>query len=400
MYRFEDFVLDTDRHELRRAGSLVGVEPQVFSVLQYLLEHPDRVARKEDLLAAVWGTTFISDAALATRIKEARRALADDGRAQRLIRTVHRVGYRFVGTLRTDRGVETEAPTPSRSGQVRFCRSADGVSIAMATTGDGPPFVKAANWLTHLEYDEQSPVWRHLIRELSRDHTLVRYDERGCGLSDRELDDESFGLEAWVRDLETVVDGLNLERFPLLGISQGGAVAVAYAVAHPERVSHLVLHGAYARGRIYRGAGQEELNQALVALTSHGWGEADSAHAQVFAARLIPRGTPEQVRWLVDLQRISASRQNAVLFRRAFGQLNVEALLPRVVTPTLVLHSRRDQAPPFEEGRRLAAGIPGARLVPLDTDNHLVLEDEPAWPHMLAEIREFVGLEAGALATR
>jgi pimeloyl-ACP methyl ester carboxylesterase/DNA-binding winged helix-turn-helix (wHTH) protein len=390
IYRFEDFELDTERYELRHAGAPLRLEPQAFAVLAYLVEHADRVARKEDILAAVWGTTFVSDAALATRIKEARQALGDSGREQRLIRTVHGRGYRFAGALEEGRAREPE-PAASGGGRVRFCRSSDGVSIAFATTGSGPPFVKAANWLTHLEYDEQSPVWRHLIRELSRDFTLVRYDERGCGLSDRELDDDSFTLEAWVRDLETVVDALELERFPLLGISQGGAVAVAYAVAHPERVSHLILHGAYARGRNHRGQAHADLHRALVTLTAEGWGEPDSVHAQLFAARMIPRSAPEQLRWLIELQRVSASRQNAVLFRVAFGAMDVESLLPRVQAPTLVLHSRGDQTSPFEEGRRLAAGIPGARLVPLDSDNHLVLEDEPAWPHMLSAIREFVG---------
>jgi pimeloyl-ACP methyl ester carboxylesterase len=277
---------------------------------------------------------------------------------------------------------------------VRFCTAPDGVGIAFATTGGGPPFVKAANWLTHLEYDEQSPVWRHLLRALSRDFTLVRYDERGSGLSDRELEDDSFSLEAWVRDLETVVHALALERFPLMGISQGGAVAISYAVAHPERVSHLILHGAYARGRNHRG--EADLNEALVALTAQGWGEPASAHAQMFAARMIPGGTPEQLRWLVELQRVSASRHDAVRFRRAFGEINVEHLLPSVQAPTLVLHSVRDQAAPFEEGRRLAAAIPNARLLPLDSDNHLVLEAEPAWTRMLAAIREFVGVQQPA----
>jgi len=392
-FRFEDFELDSERYELRRGGEHVPLEPQAFGVLAYLLEHAGRVVRKEDILAAVWGTTFISDAALATRIKEARRALGDDGKQQRLIRTVQRRGYGFVGTLGASSRSEAGAPPGGRSTttRVRFCTASDGVSIAFATTGDGPPLVKAANWLTHIEYDEQSPVWRHMIRDLSRDFTLVRYDERGSGLSDREIDDESYSLDAWVRDLETVVDALEWERFPLLGISQGGAVAIAYAAAHPERVSHLVLHGAYGRGRDYRGGAQAELGPALAALTADGWGDERSAHAQVFAARMIPNGSPEQVRWLVDLQRVSAARPSAVLFRQAFSALNVEYLLPLLRVPTLVLHSRRDQAVPFEEGRRLATRIAGARLVPLDSDNHLILEDEPAWEVFRTEIRDFLG---------
>lgn len=394
-YRFDDFTLDIDRHELVRKGRPVALEPQVFALLAYLIEHRDRVARKEDLLAAVWGTTFVSDGALTTRVKEARQALGDDGRSQRLIRTVQRVGYRFVGELdgESANDAATDRATSVSSTRVRFCTTADGVRIAFTTTGEGPPFVKAANWLTHLEYDEQSPVWRHLLRELSQDFTLARYDERGSGLSDRELDEASFSVEAWVRDLETVVDTLGLDRFPLMGISQGGAVAISYAVAHPERVSHLILHGAYGRGRLHRG--EAALNDALVTLTAQGWGDAASAHAQLFAARMIPGGTQEQVRWLIDLQRISASRQDAVRFRQAFGAINVEHLLPAVRVPTLVLHSVRDQAAPFEEGRRLAATIPGARLLPLDSDNHLVLETEPAWPLMLAAIRDFVATARG-----
>jgi DNA-binding winged helix-turn-helix (wHTH) protein/pimeloyl-ACP methyl ester carboxylesterase len=386
-YRFDHCEIDTDRLELRRQGELVPLEPQVFGVLAYLVEHADRVARKEDILAAVWGTTFVSDSALATRIKEARQAIGDNGRDQRLIRTVHNRGYRFVGELEPG---PARIPAPTRPGRVRFCTTPDGVSLAFATTGDGPPLVKVANWLTHIEYDEQSPIWRHLLRELSRDHTLVRYDERGCGLSDRDLDEASFSLEAWVRDLETVVDHLRLDRFPLLAISQGGPVAIAYTVAHPERVTHLVLQGTYARGRVHRDAIQAEVNSALVALTAEGWGEEHNIHARLFAERLVPNASPEQIRWLIDLQRISASKRNAVLFRKAFGELNVEHLLSEVRVPALVLHSRRDQAAQFEEGRRLAAGIQGARLVPLDSDNHLILEDEPAWPVMLAEIREFL----------
>ena len=341
-----------------------------------------------------------SDAALATRIKEARRALGDDGKRQRLIRTVQRRGYGFAGSVILGPSNAAEPPPPGRSNatRVRFCTASDGISIAFATTGSGPPLVKAANWLTHIEYDEQSPVWRHLIRDLSRDFTLVRYDERGAGLSDREIDDDSYSLEAWVRDLETVVDALELQRFSLLGISQGGAVAIAYAAAHPERVSHLVLHGAYGRGRNHRD--EIELGRALAALTADGWGNERSAHARVFAARMIPNGSPEQVRWLVELQRVSASRLSAVLFRQAFSALYVEDLLPALRVPTLLLHSRGDQAVPFEEGRRLAARISRARFVPLDSDNHLVLEDEPAWQVLLSEVRDFLGTSEPVPARR
>lgn len=390
IYRFHDFELDTNLYELRKGGRPVDLEPQVFGVLSYLVEHFERVARKEDILAAVWGTTFVSDAALSTRIKQARYAIGDDGHTQRLIKTVHGRGYRFVGEL-ADGDEEQAAAALHEVGPLRFCTTSDGVVIAYATSGAGPPFVKVSNWLTHIEYDEQSPVWRHLIRALSRDFTLVRYDERGCGLSDRELDDGSYSVEAWVRDVESVVDDLGLDRFPLLGISQGGPVAIAYSVAHPERVSHLVLHGTYGRGRDSRGPAQADIGRALLTLTREGWGQVNSEFARALSGRLIPNGSPEQHRWLVELQRVSASTQNATLFRRAFGAINVERIVERVSVPTLVMHSTGDQAVPFEEGRRLAASIPNAVFMPLDSDNHLILEDEPAWPKMISAIREFVG---------
>ncbi len=305
IYRFENFELDSDAYQLRRDGAAVEVEPQVFGVLWHLVAHAGRLATKDDLLAAVWGTTFVSDAALTTRIKQARQALGDSGREQRLIKTVHARGYRFADKVASR---ETTAPLPHGSERIGFCRSSDGVSIAYALTGKGPPFMKVANWLTHLDYDSRSPVWGHLIREVSRDFTLVRYDERGCGLSDRDVDEASFSVDAWVRDLEAVVEELGWQRFPLLGISQGGAVAIAYAAVHPERVSHLILHGAYARGRSLRGSQQADVSQALAALTSDAWGNQNSAHARMFAERLVPAGSDEQVRWLVELQRASVSR--------------------------------------------------------------------------------------------
>lgn len=279
---------------------------------------------------------------------------------------------------------------PSLEQEIRFCTASDGVRIAYATVGEGPPLVKAANWLNHLEYDWQSPVWRHLPRELAKDHLLVRYDERGNGLSDWDVDDISF--EAFVRDLETVVDAVGLERFALLGISQGCAVSVAYAVRHPGRVTHLVLYGGYARGRRKRGS-QEliEQDQALQTLVRQGWGQENPAFRQVFTSRFIPGATKEQMQWFNDLERVSTSPANAVRLRQVFGEIDVSALVSQVSVPTLVLHVRGDAtSATFEEGRQLAMSIPGARFVPLEGQNHLILEDEPAWPRFLAEVRGFL----------
>jgi pimeloyl-ACP methyl ester carboxylesterase/tRNA A-37 threonylcarbamoyl transferase component Bud32 len=280
--------------------------------------------------------------------------------------------------------------------QIRFCTSSDGVGIAYATTGSGPPLVKAANWLSHLEVDGQSPVWRHWIRELSRHHTLVRYDERGCGLSDWNVDE--FSLDAWVRDLEAVVDALELERFPLLGISQGGPIAIAYATRHPERVSHLILHGSYARGVSHRGLSDQERDEreVLLSLIRVGWGKDHPAFRQVFTSLFIPDGTTEQIQWFNELQRVSAKPENAARMCAAFYTLDVRALAPQVRAPTLVLHGTGDMRIPFAEGRLLASLIPGARFVPIDSRNHLILESEPGWPRFLTEVRSFLGIPVDA----
>lgn len=287
---------------------------------------------------------------------------------------------------------------PSAKQQIRFCTSPDGVRIAYATTGRGRPLVKAANWLSHLEYDWNSPVWRHWLMELSRDHSFVRYDERGCGLSDWDVPELSF--DSWVRDLETVVDAAAPERFPLLGISQGAPIAIAYAVRHPERVSHLVLHGGYARGRLQRNVTPQQRKEAelMVELAELGWGREDPAFRQFFTTQFIPEGTSEQHRWFNELQRISTSPQNAVRFLRAFRDIDVAALAPEVSCPTLILHPTHDARVPFEEGRLLASLIPGARFVPIESRNHLLLENEPGWRRWLEEVRAFLpaGSEGGS----
>jgi pimeloyl-ACP methyl ester carboxylesterase len=273
---------------------------------------------------------------------------------------------------------------------IRFCTSADGVRIAYATSGTGPPLVKPANWMTHLEYDWESPVWRHWLRALSEENTLVRYDERGNGLSDWNVAD--LGFEAWVRDLETVVDDLKLERFPLLGISQGCAVAIAYAARHPERVSGLILYGGFVQGKMRRAKTPEELEEArmVMLMLPQGWGRDNPAFRQFFAAMFLPEGTPEQWRWFSDLQRVTTSPENAVRLRSTAAEIDVVDLAKCVTVPTLVLHGTGDGAVPFDQGRATAALIPGARFVPLEGRNHIILADEPAWPRFVDEVHKFL----------
>jgi len=274
--------------------------------------------------------------------------------------------------------------------QIRFCKTTDGARLAYASVGSGPPLVKAANWLSHIEYDWRTPIWRPLFERLARNRRLVRYDERGCGLSDWDVED--FSLEAWVRDLETVVDAAGLERFSLLGISQGGPIAIAYTVRHPERVSRLVLYGTYASGHMKRNPTpmQIEERKVLLDIVRVGWGRETAAFRQVFSSLFFPDASPEQLRWFNDLQRESTSPGNAVRMMRAFWDLDVRDVAPTLRVPTLVLHARDDARIPFEEGRRLAALIPDARFVPLEGRNHLLLETEPAFGRFLTEVDEFL----------
>lgn len=271
--------------------------------------------------------------------------------------------------------------------EIRFCSTADGVQIAYSVVGDGPPLVKAPNWLTHLEFEWNSPVWRHWWEELAKDHSVVRFDQRGSGLSDRSVGEQSF--DTWVSDLAAVVDDLGLDSFPLLGISQGGAIAAAYTVRHPGRVERLVMYGAYARGRAKRGDAGEEL-EAMLTLTRAGWGRDNPAYRQMFTSRFMPHATIEQMRWFNDLQRVSASADNAASVISVTSQIDVLSILKLIQVPTLVLHSRDDAQVPFEQGRQLGALIPGARFVGLDGGNHLLLEIEPAWKVALEEVRAFL----------
>ena len=400
IYAFGDCELDTRTHELRCGGVVRHIEPQVFDVLRYLLARHDRLVTKEELLDAVWGHRFVAPTTLNSRIKFARQAVGDDGSAQRVIRTVHGRGFRIAVEVRVQDRTADAAPAPARPSQreadgagvqqIRFCTATDGVRIAYATSGAGPPLVRPANWLTHLEYDWESPVWRHWLRELSSDHTLIRYDERGNGLSDRDATDLSF--DAWVRDLETVVDTLGLDRFPLLALSQGCAVAISYAVKHPERVSRMVLYGGYLRGKFKRARTPEELLEAemLINTMPLGWGRDNPAFRQFFALQFLPEGTPEQHRWWADLQRVTTSPEIAVQLRRVAGNIDVTELAPQVRVPTLVLHSTGDAVLSFDLGREIAALIPGSRFVPLASRNHVLLEDEPAWPRFLQEVRSFL----------
>jgi serine/threonine protein kinase/alpha-beta hydrolase superfamily lysophospholipase len=283
------------------------------------------------------------------------------------------------------------APTATARQKIQFCVTTDGVRLAYASTGSGYPLVKSANWLNHLDYEWDSPIWKHWLAELPKHNRLIRYDERGNGLS--QWDVKEMSLELWVKDLETVVEAAGVEKFALLGISQGGAVAITYAVRHPERVSHLVLLGAFSRGLTAHGT-EEQIaeRRALQTLVRLDWGKNNPDFKSMFTNFFIPHNsTREQHQWLDDLQRISASPENAARILMLIDEINIRPLLPLVSVPTLVFHADRDRVIPAEEGRILAAEIPSARFVPLSTKNHILLAQEPAWRVFMEEIGAFLG---------
>jgi class 3 adenylate cyclase/pimeloyl-ACP methyl ester carboxylesterase len=272
--------------------------------------------------------------------------------------------------------------------EIRYCRTSDGVRLAYAISGHGPPLVKTGNWLNHLEYDWESPIWRHFFAGLSREQRLIRYDPRGTGLSDWDVADIS--LDAWVNDVAAVVDAASLDRFPLLGYSQGCAVSIAYAVQHPERVSHLILYGGFALGASRRAPEESERRKALVTLMRLEWGADNPAIRQMFAARLMPDATKAQVDTFNDLQRRTTTAECAARYFETAGNIDVVGLLPQVNVPTLIMHARGDAQVPMELGRQLAAGIRGANFVVLQSNNHILLEQDSATQRFFEEIRLFL----------
>ena len=290
----------------------------------------------------------------------------------------------------TPMGTPPSEPKPAALQQeIRFCKAADGVQIAYASVGEGPPLVKSSNWLNHLEFDWESPVWRHFFRALGIGRRLIRYDARGNGLSDWNTRD--FSLERQVSDLEAVVDAMELEQFPLFGISQGCAVCVEYAVRHPERVTKLVLYGGYARG--WRIAGNKRLAEqveAMITLMKLGWGQDNPAFRQMFTSQFMPDAPVENQAWFNELQRMTTSPKNAARLLHTLGDVDIRPRLADIKAPTLVMHANEDMRVPFQSGRELAAGIPGALFSALESKNHLMPESDPAFTQLMEKIDAFL----------
>lgn len=394
VYEFGPFRLELSEHRLMREGRIIPLTGKAFDTLRALLERHGKLVPKQDLMSAVWPETRVEDNNLDRNISMLRKALGEQANGKPYIETVPRVGYRFVAPVNTDgakpfRRRAEDRELPPRQ-EIRFCTTSDNVRLAYATVGTGFPLVRVANCFNHLDFEWDSPIWHHWVRDLAKGRSILRYDGRGNGLSEWNVDNMSF--ETWVQDLETVVNCAGLDKFDLMGHSQGGAVAIAYAVRHPERVSHLVLCGAYSRGSIYRGRPELiQARRALETLVQVNFGKSNPSFFQFITSLYMPeKATPETQRWFCDLQLISVSSANLVKFMQACDEINVRPLLPQLSVPTIVFHSAGDRIAPPEEGRILAAEIPSAKFVPLATANHLLLAEEPAWKLFREELASFL----------
>lgn len=390
VFRIGTFELDIPRVELRRDGVTLPIQPLVFRVLCYLVRHRDRVVSKDELLDKLWGHRFVSESALSARVKAARKILGDTGQSQQMIRTVRRRGYQFVGSVEEGTGsgenVERTPPAP-----VRFAVGRGGVRLAIGESGSGLPLLKVANWMTHVDKDVDSPIWGHWVRDLSRKHRFVRYDARGCGLSDRDLAGIALDdLDLWVDDLARVADLLEVERVALLGLSQGGPVAIAFAARFPDRVSHLILHGTYARGMNRRGdPGQVAQASLQVAIAKFGWASAENRFLETFTKQFIPDAGSEERNWFSELQRTSCTAETAAQLEAAMHNVDVRELAADLGVPTLVTHCTDEVAVPLDEGRLVAGLIPNATFLPLQCANHVMLERDPAWREFVAAVERF-----------
>jgi len=392
IYEFSNCTLDLARHELVRDGKIVHVEPQVFDILALFAEKAGSLITKDLLISDIWQGLSVSDSTISARMNAARKAIGDNGKDQRFIKTVPRRGFQFIAKVGQSHN-QSAAPElgPDQPEQdIRFVSSTDGVKIAYARSGSGPGLIRVGHWLSHLELDWQCPVWRPFLDALGKTHTLYRYDQRGTGLSSREF--EGLGIDEFVDDLEAVADASRLEKFPLFAASQAVPVAIAYAEKFPQRVSHLILYGGYAEGRAFRQPSQCDVDeQTVLSLIKAGWGQPEHTFAKAFTSLFMPDGTTEQIDSITRMQRESASPETAVRLRMLVDRFMVRDLLPKITTPTLVVHSRGDVIHPIDQGRILASEIPGARFVMLDSNNHIPIPQDPEWKKLMQVIEQFLG---------
>jgi pimeloyl-ACP methyl ester carboxylesterase len=369
---------------LRRDGKDVHVEPQVFQLIACLVRAEGRLVTYDELMADVWGGRIVSDATVAARVSAARTAVGDDGKRQAVIRTVHRRGLQL--STETRANVADEPSGFARRQVIRLTTSRDGTGIAWAETGGGPPLLRGGHWLGHLEHDWSSPVWRPLLDHLASRHRLVRYDPRGTGLSERRLNGAT--VEDLADDMEAAADAAELERFPILAMSQSVPAGLVLAARHPARVSRLILVNGLVQGSTARG--EAEATDTMVGMIRSGWGVPGSAFMRAIATVFMPHATPVEVESLVEMQALSTTPDLAAGIRQIIGEIDVRHCLENIECPALVMHCSGDQVQSPEQSKLIARALRQAEFHLLDSPNHVVVPSEPSWSALLERIDRFL----------
>mgnify|MGYP001815105133 CR=1 FL=1 len=380
IFSFAGHVLDTDRRVLTRGGQDVAIEPQVFDVLRVLVENTGAVVSKDELIDAVWSGRIVSEASISSRINAARTAVGDTGKDQRVIRTVQRRGFELVAPVET--GARPVRETTELRQKIRYASSSDGTNIAWSSAGQGEDLLFCWHHLSHLEKDWSSDILAPGLRDLASRFRLVRYDVRGSGLSDPIRDGTT--MDGHVDDLLAVADAAGLERFPIVALLQNTAVAIRFAARYPDRVSRLVLHNAYVRGRAIReNATEKPRHDPFIALLdSGGWGDPENPFMRAWATMVVPGASPEDTTELIELIANAGSPQDALVQRDLIDRLDMTGDLANVQCPTLVIHARLCGIHPVSEGRRVAAGIPDAEFLELDSASTVFFAADPVFERL------------------
>jgi len=391
-YRFSNYLLDVDERRLLRDNEEIRLRGKLFDTLRMLVENAGKLVRKDAFMESVWPDSVVEDNNLDYCISQLRKML----NPAKYIETVPRYGYRFVAEVTTPKvnasSVQQERTAQSADApdqQIHFFTTSDGVRIAYNIAGRGPVVVRTIHWLNNLDFEWKTPMRRQWLSNIMQHNTLLRYDQRGSGLSDWNVNDFSF--ERTVRDFEELVDAAGLEQFAIFGGCQGAAVGIAYAVRHPERVTKMIINGTFANGWPAPGPGAREHLEAMLTLIRSGWGRDNPAFRQLWTTLFMPDADSVATVWLNELQRISLSPENAARMMAEFPNIRILDMLPKISCPTLVLHSREDGAVPLQEGKLIAARIRNARFVELPSRSHMVAPGDGAWELFVQEFSTFMG---------
>lgn len=398
IFRFGQFELDSKRLRLRRDGEPVTVEPLALEILEYLIRNRDRVVPRDELLDRLWPGKVVTESAVNARIKAARKAVGDSGERQQIIKTFHGRGYRFVADVETSQAGQASQPKSELPGAgpwleqqspVRYCHASDGVGIAHATVGGGPPLIVTGSWMTHLEKDWVDLSWARFLGELARDFTLIRYDVRGNGMSD--WDGVEISFSRLVEDMGAVIGCYDYDQLAVFGPSASGPVSIAYSLANPGRVSRMILYGGYAQGRRRRGdSGAFAESEAMATLIRQAWGRDNPMARQMMTSLYTPDASQEEAAEFNEFQKKCGPAENIARFLEVYDDIDVSDMLEHVTVPTLVVHCVGDSVSPYSQGKLLASRIPGASFVSLNSNDHLLSDHDPEFARLVFRIRQFL----------